>query len=103
MTNKQPTKIHAGTIKSGDTLLQISAGQGWLEESESPLPQSEVPAGPGNTAPWLVESCNTHLWLAEQLHECMLIYTMENLQLNELSNSNTVNPLDAMPADSGGQ
>ena len=51
MTNKQPTKIRAGTIKSGDTVLQISAGQGWLEESESPLPQSEVPAGPGNTAP----------------------------------------------------
>ena len=49
--------------------------------------------------PWSVESCNTHLWLAEQLHECMLIYTMENLQLNELSNSNTMNPLEAIPAE----
>jgi len=38
-------------------------------------------------------------YLLDQLHECMLIYTMENLQLNELSNSNTVNPLDAMPAE----
>ena len=35
-------------------------------------------------------------YLLAQLHECMLIYTMENLQIDELSNSNKNNPLEAM-------
>lgn len=32
-------------------------------------------------------------WLMEQIHECMIIVTMENLQLNEFSNSTYLDPL----------
>ena len=39
------------------------------------------------------ESYFNQKWLMEQIHECMLINTMENLQLNELSNSTYLDPL----------
>ena len=36
-------------------------------------------------------------YLMEQIHECMLIVTMENLLLNELSNSSYLDPLSEAP------
>ena len=39
-------------------------------------------------------------YLMEQIHECMLIVTMENLQLNEFSNSTYLDPLSEAPQPS---
>ena len=36
-------------------------------------------------------------WLMDQIHECMLIVTMENLQLEELSNTTYLDPLSEAP------
>ena len=36
-------------------------------------------------------------YVMEQIHECMLIVTMENLQLNELSNSTYLDPMSEAP------
>merc|ERR1712110_1028014 len=43
------------------------------------------------------ESYHNQKWLMEQIHECMLIVTMENLQLEELSNSTYLDPLSEAP------
>ena len=42
-------------------------------------------------------SYHNQKWLMEQIHECMLIVTMENLQLEELSNSTYLDQLSEAP------
>ena len=86
-----------GPVQPGDPLLALCPGHAGLAAGGRVAAEARLPAGPGNTGLWLVESCNTGFWLADQLQESVVIYTTENLQLDELSNSSTVtvNPLHA--------
>ena len=43
------------------------------------------------------ESYHNQKWLIEQIHECMLIVTTDNLKLEELSNSTYLDPLSEAP------